>query len=163
MHSSACSGRAPPQERRGATHLIRRTSGACGEPSPGTASARSHGARPPHSQPPGLSGLGPPFRLPFRQFRARFQGRFSFLLLPHDGSVPLPPLQRPCCELSRGSSCPERRLLGNTAYLTRVATVTAPHARSLAMPCQPLSVRPRRFPHLLALPPAAGYRRPPSP
>lgn len=49
---------------------------------------------------------------------------------PPPRQLPTPPPQRPPSELSRGSSCPEPRLLGNTAYLTRVATVTAPHAQS---------------------------------
>lgn len=50
----------------------------------------------------------------------------------------------PCSELSGGSSCPEPRLLGSTAYLTRVATVTAPRA----VPASPWS--PGAAPHLPA-------------
>lgn len=97
-----------------------------------------------HPQPPVLPALGPFSRQVLVSFPPPRQLRSP------------PPLPWQCCELSRGSSCPERRLLGNTAYLTRVATVTAPRAQSLAVPWQPLSVRPRRFQHFLAWSPAAG-------
>lgn len=103
-----------------------------------------------------------------------FSGRVPASSSPPRQLPSPPPLRWPCSELSRGSSCPDPWLLGNAAYLTRVATVTAPGAPPAAggRPWQPLAGGPCGLARVLgnvALgyswpgTQAAGLPRPPSP